>query len=156
MVRPIKNTEFSLLDEFLYQAIFLPPGTPEISRDVIYKPEIFIYINGFGSKNGDFGVVAEADGKIAGAAWTRIISAYGHIDDVTPELAISVLPQMRGRGIGTEMLSGLLALLRENGCGQTSLSVQKANPAVRLYLRAGYKIVKEQDEDFLMIKDLTR
>jgi tRNA (cmo5U34)-methyltransferase len=123
-------------------------------RDVIFKPEIYIYIKDFGGIH-DIGLVAEKDGKIIGAAWTRIIPAYGHIDDETPELAISVLPEHRGQGVGTELLSHLFDLLRWCNCWRTSLSVQKANPAARLYQRMGYKIVRENQDDFIMVKDLT-
>lgn len=33
---------------------------------------------------------------------------YGHIDVDTPSLAISLLPEYRGQGIGTKLLSNLL------------------------------------------------
>ena len=114
-----------------------------------------MYIDHFGVKQGDCGVVAENDdGCVVGMAWTRIIPGYGHIDNQTPELAISVLPEHRGQGIGTEMLSYLFELLIERGYKQTSLSVQKANPAARLYQRIGYKIIRENEEDYVMLKDL--
>jgi len=53
----------------------------------------------------------------------------------------------------------LFEVLRANGYAQTSLSVQKDNPAVRLYKRFGYRIMEEKldhvgNEDFIMIKDL--
>ena len=67
-------------------------------RNIIYNSDVFIYIENFGQKN-DCGVVAEVDGKAIGLAWTRIIPAYGHIDNETPELAISVLPEYRNQGV---------------------------------------------------------
>jgi ribosomal protein S18 acetylase RimI-like enzyme len=152
-IRPIEPKEYSVLDEFLYHAVFLPPGTVPPPREIIYKPEIFVYINNFGQKD-DVCVVADCDGKIAGAAWARIIPAFGHVDDGTPELAVSVLPDCRAKGVGTKLLTGLFALLSERGYKQTSLSVQKENPAVRLYRRLGYEIIKENAEDFIMIKRL--
>jgi ribosomal protein S18 acetylase RimI-like enzyme len=79
------------------------------------------------------------ENKIVGAAWTRVIPAFGHIDDETPELAISVLPEYRNKGIGTKLLKGLFERLAEQGYRQTSLSVQKENPAFHLYQRMGYK-----------------
>ncbi|MDR2610036.1 MAG: GNAT family N-acetyltransferase, partial [Clostridiales Family XIII bacterium] len=78
------------------------------------------------------------NGQVVGAAWTRIIAGYGHIGAGTPELAISVLPEFRGCGIGTKLMKKLFAVLRENGYARTSLSVQKDNPAVRFYERLGY------------------
>ena len=142
------------MQEFLYLAIFVPPGASPPPRDVIFRPELFVYIDSFGVKD-DCGLVFELDDKIVGAAWTRIIPAYGHVDDDTPELAISVLPEHRGQGIGTALLTQLLELLRERGYRQTSLSVQKTNPAARLYLRTGYEIIHENEEDYIMIKSLS-
>ena len=152
-IRPILSHEYPVLEDFLYHGIFLPVGVEPLPREVIFKPEIFVYIKDFGGKN-DCGVVAEQDGKIVGSAWTRIIPAYGHIDDQTPELAISVLPTCRGQGIGSKMMNALFDLLRERGYLQTSLSVQKENPAVKFYKRLGYKITEERIEDYLMIKEL--
>jgi ribosomal protein S18 acetylase RimI-like enzyme len=160
-VREIRSADYRLLGEFLYHAIFVPPGTEKPPRDIINHPDIFVYIDGFGSKPGDCGAVAVADGHIAGAAWTRIIPAYGHIDETTPELAISVLPDYRGRNIGTAIMEKLFELLRKRGYKRTSLSVQQNTPAVRFYERLGYNVTCEKldhagHEDYIMIKDLTR
>jgi len=157
IIRPILECEYPVLEDFLYQAIFLPQGVELLPREIIFDPKIYMYIKDFGGKN-DCGVVAEQSGKIIGAAWTRIIPAYGHVDDKTPELSISILPDCRGQGIGSKMMKKLFELLRERGYQQTSLSVQKENRAVRFYERLGYKIVERTDhanhEDCLMIKNL--
>ena len=157
-IRKITKEEYPVLEDFLFNAIFLPPGAEPVPREIIFEPEIYIYVENFGNKD-DCGVVAEHDGKIIGAAWTRIIQAYGHIDNKTPELAISVLPFFRGQGTGSKMMKGLFDLLRERGYKRTSLSVQKDNPAVRFYERLGYEITGERldhanHEDYLMIKYL--
>ena len=158
-VRPILTSEYSLLEDFLYNAIFVPPGVDYPPREVIFEKEIFVYIKDFGGRD-DCGVVAEKDGKLIGAAWTRIIPAYGHIDNHIPKLAISVVPEYRGRGVGAMMMIYLFNLLRERGYKRTSLSVQKDNPAVRFYKRLGYKITDEKldhagHEDYIMIKELS-
>lgn len=158
-VRLMLNSDQVSLPEFLYQAIFLPEGVEPPSRSIINDPQIFAYIKEFGTQPGDLGVVAEQNGQVIGAAWTRIIPGHGYINDETPELAISILPEFRGYGIGTKLLKKLFAVLRANGYIRTSLSVQKDNPAVRLYGRLGYKITEEKldhvgNEDFIMIKDL--
>ena len=95
-IRAIEATDYPQLEEFCYQAIFLPPGREPLSRDIIHEPSIFAYINGFGGKD-DVGIVAEDDGDIIGIAWSRILAepskeGYGNVDARTPELAISVLP----------------------------------------------------------------
>jgi len=151
-VREIAEAEYPLLEDFLYNAIFIPQGEKSSPHEIIYKPEIYVYIKGFGLET-DCGVVADSNGKIIGAAWTRIIPAYGHIADDTPELAISVLPEHRGRGVGTMLMNRLFELLRERGYKRTSLSVQKDNPAVRFYKRLGYAIMDENHEDYIMVKN---
>jgi len=157
-IREIHKDEYHLLEDFLYNAIYLPPGTELPERKIIYEPEIFVYVKDFGGKD-DCGVVAEKDGEIVGAAWTRIIPAYGNIDADTPELAISILPEYRGQSIGTDLMIFLFRLLCERGYKRTSLSVQKDNPAVRFYERLGYEITDEKldhagHEDYIMVKQL--
>ena len=158
-IREITSEEYPLLENFLYNAIYLAPGEEMPPRSIIYEPEIFIYIKGFGSGKGDCGVVAEIDDKIIGAAWTRIIPAYGNIDIDTPELAISVLSEYRDKQVGTMLMEHLFELLRNQGYRQTSLSVQKDNPAVRFYKRLGYVVTDEKldhvgHEDYIMVKEL--
>ncbi|MCL2796860.1 MAG: GNAT family N-acetyltransferase [Firmicutes bacterium] len=158
-IRTMTDIDCPCLPEFLYQAVYIPEGAERPPRHLINEPEIFIYIKDFGSQDGDLGVVAEQNGQIVGAAWTRIIPAYGHLDPDTPELAVSLLPECRGYGIGTKLMKSLFTLLRRNGYKKTSLSVQKDNPAVRFYLRLGYKITGERIDhaghgDYLMVKDL--
>ena len=158
IVRPIMQKDYPLLEDFLYHAIHIPPGEELPKRGLIFEPEIFVYIKDFGGKD-DCGVIAELDEKAVGAAWTRIIPAYGNIDDKTPELAISVLPEFRGSGIGTDLMTDLFEVLRKCGFTQTSLSVQQDNPALNFYKRLGYVITKEKVDhaghgDFIMVKNL--
>jgi ribosomal protein S18 acetylase RimI-like enzyme len=159
-IREITKADYPVLDDFLYHAIFVPVGEEYPPRDIIYTPEIYIYIKDFGLDS-DCGVVAECPdtGKIVSAAWTRIIPAYGHLDENTPELAISALPEYRRQGVGTKLMNRLFELLRERGYKRTSLSVQQNNPAVRFYKRLGYKITDEKidhagHEDYIMVKNL--
>ncbi|MCL2874166.1 MAG: GNAT family N-acetyltransferase [Defluviitaleaceae bacterium] len=155
-IREITPADYPHLENFLYHAIFIPPGEEYPKREIIYEPEIYIYIKDFGGKD-DCGVIAEQDGKLIGAAWTRIIPAYGNIDTKTPELAISILPDSRGQGIGTNLMTHLFKLLKQRGYNRTSLSVQQNNPAVRFYKRLGYVVTDEKldhdgNEDFIMVK----
>ena len=87
-IRELSSNEYKILEDFLYEAIFLPEGVDSPSRDIIKQPELQLYISEFG-KEDDNAFVAEIDGKVVGAVWTRIMNDYGHIDDETPSLAIS-------------------------------------------------------------------
>src|ERR687893_1014807 len=94
------------------------------------------YVRGWG-RPADTAVIALEAGFAVGAAWYRLFSAqepgYGFVDEGTPELAIAVVPSRRGRGIGELMLSSLLERARTDGYEQVSLSVERHNPALRLY-----------------------
>ena len=113
-----------------------------------------VYVERFGELKDDWGLVAEVGGKIVGAVWARIMNDYGHIDDETPSLAISLYKKYRGLGIGTTMMKEILALLKSHGYGRVSLSVQKANYAAKLYLKVGFEIIKENEEEYIMVNNL--
>ncbi|ATA77263.1 Uncharacterized N-acetyltransferase [Capnocytophaga canimorsus] len=153
-IRPMNPSEYSLLQDFLYEAIFLPEGVTPPPRDIVFHPELRIYFADFGSQKGDVAVVATASERIIGAAWARIINDYGHIDDQTPSLSISLYSEYRNQGIGTKLFQKLLDQLAEEGYEKASLSVQKANYAAKMYLKMGFYVVKENDEDYVMVIDL--
>ena len=154
VIREIKQTEYGLLDDFLYEAIFIPEGVSPPCRSIINKPELQVYVENFGQYKDDRCLVAEMDGKVVGAVWTRIMNDYGHVDAQTPSLAISLYREYRGCGIGTELMKQILLRLKEDGYEKVSLSVQKANYAVKLYVKTGFKIIEENDEEYIMVKCL--
>ena len=151
MIRNILPKEIPLLDDFLYEAIFIPEGIPAPPRSVIENEDLQVYIRDFGKLSDDRCLVAEVDGKIVGAVWTRIMDDYGHVYDQTPSLAISLHKEFRGQGIGTELLRRMLERLRSDGYRRVSLSVQKANYALRMYEKAGFKTVADRGEELLMV-----
>lgn len=75
----------------------------------------------------------------------------GHIDDETPSLAISLYEEYRNLGIGTALMRTMLQFLKEIGYRQTSLSVQKENYAVGMYWKAGFQVIDENDEEYIMV-----
>lgn len=150
-IRKIKENEYGFLEEFLYEAIFIPEGTAPPPKEIIHKPELQVYVEEFGKRNGDIGLVAEADDRIVGAVWTRIMNDYGHIDDETPSFAISLYKEYRNRGIGTVLMKEMLKILADAGYKQASLAVQKANYAVKLYKNVGFEIVDENTEEYIML-----
>ena len=150
-VRTMKPEEYGLLEDFLYEAIFIPEGVEAPSKDIINEPALQVYISGFGSRKGDIAVCAESNGRVIGAAWSRIMNDYGHIDDDTPSIAISLYKENRGRGAGTEMLRSLQSELRDSGYEKVSLAVQKENYAVRMYTKAGFFTVGENEQEYIML-----
>lgn len=150
-IRTMKKQEFPLLEDFLYEAIFIPEGMEVPPRSVISSPELQTYIKDFGLLKDDFALVAEIEKQIVGAVWVRIINDYGHIDSSTPSLAISLYKDYRKHGIGIAMMKEMLNLLRNHGYKSVSLSVQKANYAAKMYQKLGFKIVNENKDEWIMI-----
>ena len=153
-IREIKESEYPVLPDFLYEAIFIPEGAAVPPEVIVDSAELQVYYVGFGTSKHDRALVAE--GRVVGAVWCRIMEDYGHINDATPSLAISVHKAWRGVGIGTAMMQEMLALLYACGYGQVSLSVDKANYAVRMYLAAGFGIVEERETEYVMVCPLTQ
>ena len=150
-VREIRSDEIPLLEDFLYEAIFIPEGTNPPPKSIINSEELQIYIRDFGMFPDDNCLVAETDGKIVGAVWSRIMNDYGHVADGIPSLAISLYKEFRSKGIGTELLRQMLQYLRHIGYANVSLSVQKENYATNMYVKAGFAIVKETEEEYIMV-----
>ena len=154
-IRKIQICEYPLIKEFTYHAIYVEDPSFVLPRSVLNEPENKNYYEGFGLPD-DLAMVAEnADGMIVGAVWTRIlageIKGFGNIDNETPEFGISVLPQYRKLGIGTELLKEMLILLKNKGYEKCSLAVQKKNYAVKMYENCGFNIVDENDQEYIML-----
>ena len=153
-IRSLTPQEYPLLNEFLYQAIFIPEGVEPPAKDIVEKPELKVYTDDFGTRKGDNCLVADCDGKVVGAVWARIMDDYGHVDDDTPSLAISLYKEYRGQGIGTKLMVKMLEHLKARGYSKVSLAVQKANYAARMYRKTGFKTVSENEEEYIMVCDV--
>ena len=146
VIREIRKDEFVLLKDFLYEAIFIPEGVTPPLRSILDQPELRVYIDDFGSRKGDHCLVADCDGSVVGAVWTRIMNDYGHVDDDTPSFAISLYKEYRGKGIGIQMMVQMLEVLK--------MAVQKANYAVKMYKRVGFQTVDENEQEYIMVCEL--
>ena len=155
MIRKLRPEETALLEDFLYQAIFVPQGVAAPPKSIVQSPDLQVYIKDFGKFPDDSCFVAEINGKIVGAVWVRIMQDYGHVDDKTPSLAISLYKEYRHQGIGTALMQNMLNLLKQSGYKQVSLSVKKENFATRMYLNLGFSIIRETDEEYIMVCTLT-
>lgn len=104
------------------------------------QPELARYAKNWG-RSGDLGVGAIADDLPVGAAWVRLWSeadrGFAFVDPTIPELAMAVLPDSRGQGIGTKLLEGLLEAAQPL-YPAISLNVRAENPVVNLYQRVGF------------------
>ena len=155
--RPIDWSEIGLLEDFLYLAVHQNDPDNPIAREVIRDPRLAAYIDGWG-RTQDLCTVAIVAGKVVGAVWARTFDGdargYGTVDERTPEIVLSVKPAHRGRGIGSELMVQLLRSIAARGDEQVSLSVQKANPALRLYRRLGFAVAEDHGDEYVMVLDV--
>ena len=150
-IREIRPEEIPVLEDFLYEAIFIPAGVPTPPRAIVKDKDLQVYVQDFGKKSDDRCLVAEVDGKIVGAVWTRIMDDYGHVDNQTPSLAISLYREYRSRGIGTQLMLRMLERLKADGYKRVSLSVQKDNYALQMYRKVGFVPIADHGEELLMV-----
>lgn len=150
VIREMQEAEYGLLEDFLYEAIFIPEGAEKPPKNIVARPELQVYVKDFGREKDDHCLVAETDGKIVGAVWMRVMNDYGHIEEGIPSFAISLYEEYRGKGIGTALMQQMLGKLKQLGYQKTSLAVQKANYAVRMYKKVGFEIIGENEEEYIM------
>ena len=155
-IRKIRESEYCVLDDFIYEAIFIPEGVEPPPKSIINQPDLQVYIRDFGTKKDDICFVAEAEGRIVGAVWVRDMPDYGHIADGVPSFAISLYKEYRNFGIGTKLMTTMLDELRQRGYEKASLAVQKANYAVRMYKKVGFETVNENEEEYIMVCNLKK
>jgi ribosomal protein S18 acetylase RimI-like enzyme len=104
------------------------------------QPYLACYALDWG-REGDVGYVAFGDMSPIGAAWLRLWlredKGFGYVNDKIPELAIAVIPDFRGQGVGTELLRRILNTAKTK-YPAVSLSVRANNPVLGLYERTGF------------------
>lgn len=152
-IRPALASDESFLREMLWEALFVAPGDAPFERSILDDPSLAHHYVGFGTEGTDVGRIAELEtGHPIGAVWVRLLRAddpgYGYVDDQTPELGIAVVERFRGSGVGLALMNDLVV-----NVPRTCLSVDRRNPAVRLYQRLGYATVKTDGESLTMLKN---
>ncbi|MBP7692260.1 MAG: GNAT family N-acetyltransferase [Anaerolineales bacterium] len=158
LIRPLTKHDGELVRTFLYHALHVFTGRPPFPLEIVEQPELRRYFAGWG-RPGDSGVAAKQGVQAVGAVWLRLWTAddhgYGYVDEATPEISIAVLPDYRGRGIGSRLLARLLDQA-QGRWPAVSLSVARDNPAGRLYARLGFAVVAESGASQIMVKSLRR
>ena len=112
-IRPLHPDETCLLKEFLYEAIFIPEGEQSPPRTVVDLSELSLYVENFGERKDDLCLVADYKGRVIGAAWCRNMPDYGHVDNQTPSLSISLYKPYRNKGIGSRLMHELFNALKQ-------------------------------------------
>ena len=87
--------------------------------------------------------VLERGGAPAGRLYVDRRTDTLHVVDV------SLLPEWRGRGVGTTLMQAVCSEARSAG-KSVGISVEKYNPAQRLYRRMGFREVSDEGVYWLM------
>jgi [ribosomal protein S18]-alanine N-acetyltransferase len=138
-----RKDDVHFLWDMLYEAVYVDENSEKPPRSIIETPEMASYVKEWG-RYGDLGLLAvDSNGNKLGAIWIRLFDdltkTYGYIDKETPILSMAILPQYRGKGIGSELLKEIKSQAASKGYLRISLSVDPSNPARRLYERFGFK-----------------
>jgi len=141
--------DLRFLRDMLHHAYYWKERKPDAGPGPVQ-----LYVKAWG-RPGDTAVIALLDGFPVGAAWFRLFTAaspgYGFVDEQTPELAVAVVPNARGQGVGSALLGSLLDRARTDGYGAVSLSVDRHNEgAIALYEQFGFRQVGETAESLTL------
>ena len=144
IVRPATEADLPVMQAALAHALdWRGEGGWESAIKLIESTGHVCLLDGWG-RAGDMAVVADVRGCGVGAAWYRrwseSLHSYGYVDEATPEIGLGVDPGYRQQGIATALMTQLLALAMEHGISSLSLSVERDNPAVRLYRDLGFQV----------------
>jgi ribosomal protein S18 acetylase RimI-like enzyme len=146
IIRPLVLDDEPFLWHMLYYAARMQEDGATSPEEAKTNPDLNKYVEGWGQPT-DMGQLALHPEKQqpVGAAWLRLLTGekktISYIDDYTPELAIGLLPDYRGEGIGTQLLTHLLAAASKV-YPAIVLSVRTTNPARYLYERMGFTVTE--------------
>ncbi len=87
-------------------------------------------------------IAEETNGRLLGAAWwfVRERPLVHDVDgEPLPELAMAVIEEERGKGVGGALIEALAQHAAERFSALT-LNVHLLSPAVRLYIRTGFRV----------------
>lgn len=139
VIRPAIQADEPFLWRMLTLAASMQGRDDDVER-AKSDPLLDAYVKDFG-RDGDLGVVALSSHVPVGAAWLRLRAGEPHPSKVwtteVPELAIATLPEHRGGGVGSSLMTAIVDAARGR-YPAIVLSVREGSAAVRLYERFGF------------------
>src|SRR5690625_1147120 len=156
MLRPLTPADLDFLLEMVVETINWKPGRNANLAEVLADERMERYVKDWG-RAGHCGIIAELDDQPVGAVWCRNYTcsepAYGYVADDVTEIAISLAPAARGKGLGRKLIQAAKAELGKT-VPRISLSVEDDNYARKLYESEGFVVVEQDDNDITMVCDV--
>lgn len=160
MLRFATPEDLPFLKWMLYEACYPEGGPRPPFEKGISDPKVWVYLDGW-MRKGDAGlIVTSPAGGPQGAAWYRLFTpeapGYAFYDSETPEAAIALVYEVRGKGVGTQLMKAIMTLAGKQGHKRMSLGVEKVNPRAKaFYERLGFTEFDRDEEGSKMLVDLT-
>ncbi|HTO02035.1 MAG TPA: GNAT family N-acetyltransferase [Microthrixaceae bacterium] len=157
-LRQAQPSDIGFLRQMLYEALYVHEDEASFPEAIIDEPELRRYVDDFGSRPSDLGLIGLDGGVPVGACWVRAFSleapGYGWVDDETPELTVAVMAMARRQGLGTTLIESVVELASVQGVERISLSVDARSPALRLYERLGFQHVDRSGTSITMARSI--
>jgi ribosomal protein S18 acetylase RimI-like enzyme len=158
-IRTADARDLGFLQRMLYEAANRPGDARPPPEECINEPHNRRFWVSW-PREGDIGVVAVHQGKPIGAAWIRRFSGdeLSPIDDPDiPVLAIAVVADYRGMGVGHALLGELMERATDSGYEAINLTTGSFNQAaLRLYASNGFEEVARRGDGLRMRARLER
>ena len=144
-IEPAAADDVDFLWEMLFYASHSHHERGVTIEDIKKNPDLIRHLGGWG-RAGDVAVIARLGDRRVGACWLRLFlpsesNDVTYFDAVTPELVISVEPDLTGTGVGSALLERVLADADAGGPRTIVLSARASNPAIALYERHGFEVI---------------
>jgi RimJ/RimL family protein N-acetyltransferase len=154
------SKDVPFLEEMLYEAVFWnqPKNKPSLD-ELFLNPDISKIFKEWDNQKGDFSLIAinehkQPIGAIWYRFWTKENHSYGFVNEKTPELGIALILEMRGQGIGTELMTKTMKHAKKLAIIKISLSVEPDNPSRKLYEKFGFEKIGVSGTSWTMVASL--
>lgn len=157
-IKEADSSDLPFLRQMLVEAVNWDLAKELVSVDeLLGRPELRKILTRWGRRGDVALVMVDDNGVRLGACWYRCWTehdhSYGFVSEEAPELGIGVVPEYRGRGLGSRLIKELIAVAAAQGRRRLSLSVASENPAIRLYEKLGFRRYRKNGDSWTMIAE---
>ncbi len=147
----ITKSDIELQKNLLFVALWTPKDEPKHDRKVLELPHISEYFESWGKRD-DLGFfVFSNDGHSVGIIQARIKSSQNGKYSNYPEIAIAVLPEYCGEGVGSLLMDKLISEIGNNYDGLRLGVHPKNEVAIKLYEKFGFVVYETGNGGYLQM-----